>query len=1247
MRIRVRFVIAGLLVLFCVAASWGQVTSRVAGTVHDKSAGVVSGANVTLTNEGTNVSLTTTTTSSGNFTFDGVQPGSYKITVEATGFKTFVSGANILTIGTPLTVNATLEPGSVSERIEVLASAELVQTDTSGNIGSLIDQMAVTELPIVGTRGRNPLQFVELIPGVVDAGGYNQRGANVSGGGVSVNGSRDRAWNYTLDGIDINESSAGGSNFSPLRTNPDSIAEFRVISSNFTSEYGRNSGAQVTMVTRSGTNQFHGTGFFFYQTPGLLANDPVNKSLVPPLPRQQFVQKIPGFSVGGPIHKDKTFFFTNMQWLRTLKTVHVSTPVLTDTARRGIFRYVTGGPCGTPCKNRPSGSLGASVDASGNVLPGITIGSYDIAAKDPAKLGLDPTILAIINRTPKPNNFSGGEGLNIARFDFQAPEFEKQWDWVMKVDHVFSQTNSISARWAHGHQNTLGDTVNGGSPPYPGAPNAVDTLRSPRNLAVNWRWNPSNRLTNEFVVGMNRFKFAFGNGDTNFAKNPPFNFNTGLPLPATNFGFNARALTTFQLVDNVSYVRGAHVFKVGLNFRYGRHIDSRWSIGNFGAQPSVDFDPDINNVSPEPGTGFDLPAPSTIYRDDMATLKGTINDLLGRVGSVTQGLVALNDQQYAPPGSFLHADFRMPEYDFYGQDTWKLKRNLVVDLGLRWEIRLSARVTNSQNMLHPDQPVTFGSAPSNTITWVPGPLYRDKIANFQPSIGVAWDPWSDGKTSFRANFRIASDRINSFSLSSGIFQGFPGLTLPRINTAFGKAGGRVRDGVPVLSAPPGVTPVQFRQPPSFSRAGITVADPNWQPSQVYQWSLGVQRQIERNTVLEIDYIGRRAVHLYGAYDANQVEIFGNGFLDAFKAVRAGGDSPLINQLLAKDTRKDTPETSAMSGSQWLQSGLSPYNSAFNRGSVAEVAYAIAQRTEKGVPLVVAAQKSPFFFLSYPQFSGAVNVLDSNDFSTYHSLQTTVRHNFSRGLMFQAAYSWSKSIDTRSFDPTFSRVGRASSPFSASSTPFDLRNRKLNYAPSDFDRTHVFQSYWVYELPFGHGHTYGADWNPFLDRILGGWELAGVGIIESGRPTTIWAFTNSLSQVVRVPANCTGCSAHMFQPHLDQSIGSMTYVTPEIIAKFSAPAPGTFSNVGRNAFRLAGYKTINLSVGKKTRITERQSLQTRLEIQNLFNSIQYDQMASTLITNSKFGNLNPSTLDDFGISLASDPRKMQISIKYIF
>src|SRR3954447_20602754 len=250
------------LVSCLVAGASGQgTTSRVTGTGQDANGAAVSGAMVTLSNEGTGVSFSTTTSDSGAYAFDLVQAGKYSLTIEKQGFKKYISTANPVNVNQPATINAALETGGLTETVTVQAGAEQVQTSTSGNIGSTIEQKTLESLPIVGTRGRNPLDLLNFQPGVVFGGN--------TGGSVNVNGSRDRAFNFTLDVIDINESTAGGSNFTPLRPNPDSVSEFQVVTSNFTAELGRSSGAQVTLVTRSGTNEFHGNAFEYYRTPAL------------------------------------------------------------------------------------------------------------------------------------------------------------------------------------------------------------------------------------------------------------------------------------------------------------------------------------------------------------------------------------------------------------------------------------------------------------------------------------------------------------------------------------------------------------------------------------------------------------------------------------------------------------------------------------------------------------------------------------------------------------------------------------------------------------------------------------------------------------------------------------------------------------------------------------------------------------------------------------------------------------------
>src|SRR5689334_8195055 len=490
---------AFLFLVFClVAAANGQgTTSRVTGTVQDSNGASVPGAKVTLTNEATAVSFTTESSDSGAYSFDLVKVGKYSVTVEKQGFKKFISTANPVNVNQPATINATMETGGLTERVTVQAGAEQVQTSTSGNIGSTIDQHTLESLPIVGTRGRNPLELLNFQPGVVFGGN--------TGGAVNVNGSRDRAFNFTLDGIDINESTSGGSNFTPLRPNPDSVQEFQVVTSNFTAELGRSSGAQVTLVTKSVSNDFHGNFFEYYRTPRLDAKSyPVT---IAGAPKDQFVQHIFGGSLGGPLFnpgfgegtktgwlRDKAFFFVNLQFLRAYDTALVTRTVYTQEARQGLFRYVVGRA------NAPAGTATPSVNANGAaILPACNgapptnspcIASYNIA-NNPTGVGIDPTLAGFINNMPLPNNFTVGDGLNTAGFNFGSPERERQYDFVSKFDFNLTSKSLFYVRYAQGSQSTFGDSANGGRPIFPDAPNFVDTSRTPKNLALNWRWSPT------------------------------------------------------------------------------------------------------------------------------------------------------------------------------------------------------------------------------------------------------------------------------------------------------------------------------------------------------------------------------------------------------------------------------------------------------------------------------------------------------------------------------------------------------------------------------------------------------------------------------------------------------------------------------------------------------------------------------------------------------------------------------------
>ena len=1212
-------------------------TSRVTGTVHDANGGAVVGATVSLTNDATGIVFTTETSESGAYAFDLVQVGTYSVRVEKQGFKKFLSQGNTVNVNQPATVNVTLETGGVAELVTVQAATEQVQTSTSGNIGSTIEQKTLESLPIVGTRGRNPLDLLNFQPGVVIGGN--------TGGTVQVNGSRDRAFNFTLDGIDINESTAGGSNFTPLRPNPDSVQEFQIVTSNFTAELGRSSGAQVTLVTKSGTNHFHGSGFEYYRTPRLdAASYPVT---IAKLPKDQFVQHIFGGSVGGPIKRDKVFFFTNLQLLRAYDTALVTRTVYTATARQGLFRYVLQGQ---NAPTNPAAPLVASVDALGNSLfapcpnplpsplPASLrcIQTYNIAT-NPTGVGLDPTLSGFLNAMPMPNNFSTGDGLNTAGFNFASPQHERQYDFVTKVDFKIRDNSLLYVRYAQGSQSSFGDSANAGRPIFPGTPNFVDTSRTPKNLAVNWRYSPSGTVTNEAIVGISKYFFTFATPQPD--PSLPFAF-LNAATPNTNFSYNARGVNTLQLIDNITFIRGNHTLKAGTNLRFNHHKDDRSNVAGSAIEPIV-------TLSGGAGFGaFGLPTSgsTSINSNDLTRLQNTIVDELGRNGSVSLAFVAQGNA-FAPAGTRWINKATYPELDFYVQDSWRFKPNLVFDLGVRWEARLSPRV-DGRPILVPNQPVKLGAAPSNTIKWVEGDVFQNNN-KFEPSVGFAWDPFKSGKTSIRANYRLASDRFATFLFGSSIFQSTPGNNTAATNSNFGAGGGLYRNLAPVIAAlAPASTPDVLRQPAAFSTSSSSLIDPDLDFPQIHEWSLSFQREIGKN-VIEINYIGKHAVHLLGGYNVNQVNIFAGvpgladaNFLDAFNKIRASSsyNSPLINLL--------------MSGNANNNGGTARFRTlnttAITQGSVAATALVVSQKTcvaaDVTAGICTNAQLNqrlldingfPFFLQPYPQFTGGLNVFDTSDYSHYAGLQMIYKRRITAGLGFQFAYTLAKSKDNRSWDPSLSTVSTGSVQ-AASSTPFDLRDRRLNYTYSDFDRRHVFQGTYTYELPFGKGKRFATGASGVLNHIVGGWQMSGTVLLTTGRPFTVYSGINTVSNVVQSTADCNGCSRTSGQLVLES--GKNFWFDSTTRAQFSAPAPGSIGNTGRNFFLAPHYFQWDSSLLKKFKISERYSFDLRFDARNVLNNPSFDN-PTAVINSSIFGRINDS--------VTNNARRIQVSGKFNF
>lgn len=1210
-------------------------TSRVTGTVTDSSGAAVSGAMVTLTNEGTNTSLTTQTSDNGTYNFDLIQPGNYSVTVEKQGFKKFISTNNKALINQPATVNIALEIGDVSATITVESTAEQVQTSSSGNIGSTIEQRTLESLPIVGTRGRNPLDLLNYQPGVVS-------GAN-TGGGVHVNGSRDRSFNFTLDGVDINESSAGGSNFTPLRPNPDSIQEFQVVTSGFTAELGRSSGAQVTFVTRSGTNEFRGNLFEYYQTPRFNARS--YAANVNNAGKEQFVQHIFGGSFGGPLFnpgfgegtkpwdllRDKAFFFVNLQLLRASDTALATRTVYTQTARQGIFRWVRGGVNGTGVVDSSGNPLFPNCSATVTTL---CIDSYNIASG--SGISLDPLLMGYINAMPLPNNFAaGGDGLNTSAFVFSAPQQEKQYDFVSKFDLKLNDNNSFYVRYAKGEQNTFGDSANGGRPRFPDAPNFVDTFRYPENLAINWRWSPTAKFTNEFIIGLNKFGFTFLTPEPD--PNYPFIFNLPTDIN-TNFSYNSRRLRTWQFVDNITYDLSPHTIKAGINIRLGRQVDDRASVAGTNIEPTINFS---RTVNPIPTAWLPASSITGINATDRTRLENAINDMLGRVGNYSRAFVSdpNNPGSFAPAGTRWIFTANYPELDFYVQDSWRWRPNFTVDIGVRMEAKLSPSSAEGRPVLRPNKPFTFGSAPANDLRWEEGKLFDNDYV-WMPSVGFAWDPFKNGKTSIRANYRMASDRFGTQMFAAAIWQNAPGNTFLGSNDAFGL----LRNGLPPVT--PTSSPDILRQPRAFGTGSINVIDPDLKFPRIHSWTLSFQREIWGGNVFEFNYIGKKGVNLFGGYNSNQVDVnagipgVGN-FLNEFNAIRASStyNSPLINLLFTGSTTNNggTARFRALNATGITQGNIATLALAASQKTcaAADVTAGVCTTAQIGQRLLDLRGFSSFF-QPYSQFTGGLFVIDSNDYSFYNGFEFIFKRRIKDGLGFQLAYTWSKSKDSRSFDPVFTTVATGISQ-TAANTPFDNRNRRLNYSWSDFDRRHSFLATYVYELPFGRGKWIGSESPRFVNYLIGGWQLAGAVRIQSGRPFSVFSGINSFSNSVGSTANCASCPRDLgsvVQGNFDNPSNPNLrnwFFDQQARERFSIPNPGEQGNTPRNYFIGPSFYETDVSLSKRFKFTERFNFDLRVDVKNLTNTPNFNLPSAVYpsnnnLTNSIFGRINADVVN---------------------
>ena len=686
---------------------------------------------------------------------------------------------------------------------------------------------------------------------------------------------------------------------------------------------------------------------------------------------------------------------------------------------------------------------------------------------------------------------------------------------MARVDHTFNENNAMFFRALWGTYNTLqGDPLNGRPQVFPGFPPLGEVYRTTRNFAASYRRVFSPRIVNEFTAGLSRFIFLFTQGEANpsFPNVVPYAF-ANVSLPYINTPRTFRAITTPQFLDNLSIVKGSHIIRTGMNFRFYQHNDVRGQPGGTNVTPALTF-----SATVRPPTGFTTPGVASttvagINSTDNTRLLGTINDVLGIPSRLSQNFLGdISANNYLPFLSGNNVTLwdegqRLKQYNFFVQDEWRIRKNLVVNYGLRWE--LNPAPTEAGGRVYVPNVAIDGSQGPVTFVHADRWFKNNNIGAVAPRLGIAWSPGANSRTVIRAGYGMAFDPLSSFQVTA-VAGKIPGL----VTNCSSVVGGattpgctavpdiRIAQGFPNLLPPPSTKPQTSLTLPAQLQSNaptLTVFDPNLKLPTVHEWDFTVQHQLPGDLVVQVGYVGKRGTRLDRAYDINQIN--SDPILPSFL---------IMQQNVAKGCQPDGTGCSGGSAVPIVASGA--VSSAFVNSATTKTDLAqngagnLAGRIE---------QTTLALHLRPNQQFGQITYLDSGGDSYYHGLQVTLRKRFSAGLLFGLAYTFSKSIDDQSVDPVGASSGGGLSTTN-SRTPADTRTWRNERALSDFNRTHVLTMTAVYELPFGKGKPILGNAPRFVNAVIGGWNVNGIFTGQSGEPFSVRSgvFTQNFSHQSR-------------------------------------------------------------------------------------------------------------------------------------
>jgi len=1129
--------------------AFGQVSSSISGVVHDPNGEVVSGATVIVKNTATGAEFRTTSSGSGVYTVPSLGSGTYIVTVSAPGFKQAVARDVKLDIGVPATVNMTLEVGAASESIVVQGGGEIVQTQTA-NIATTLQVKQITNLPLVS---RNASDFITMLPGV---------NTPTTARNSTINGLPQSALNITIDGINVqdNFNKANDGFYSRVDARLDAIEEVTISTATPGAESSAQGAIQIKYVTRQGSNQFHGSVYEYHRNPSLNANywfnnrdlAPVHKEtgLICGTPQQPFDGekcKAPrdrilfnqfGFRVGGPIilpkrlfgplgfdGQNKAFFFVNYEEFRFPSQVSRQRTILSPDAQRGIFKYA-GGPA-----------------AGVNLLELAQKAQNDPTRPCPACTAtIDPTIQNLLADIR--NSTTGKGGLqqltdpNLQRFTFANPSGDNRYFPTLRLDFNLNEKHHLEASYNYQENFFEKDIFNTEDPAFPGFPNFGSRIKHIFSGAVALRSTLSQRLVNEARVGLSGGTTYFSSNINSgmftgsLANQAGFNLGinqAGISSATTQTASTRRNAPLRDFSDTLNWSRGAHSWSFG-----GSFTQASFAIDSQTAVPAITFG--VNSADPADGlfSAANFPGSADADRTRARNLYAV---LTGRVTAVTAN-AQLDEKtgQYVFLGKRIQRG-RQRELGFFAQDAWRVRPNLTINYGLRWELQLPFTPLNDSYTTTTGADL-FGFSrlgrDTQFVQYMAGDHgYNTDYKNFGPSFGFAWSldakrGWlkrivgEGGKTVLRGGYAIAYTREPGASFSN-VFGANPGsfVTATRSLNLGNLVTNQGSDRLPVLLRETNrLGPAPFPSEPTYPLTGAitnsaNIFDPNLKVPYVQSWSFGIQREIAKDTAIEVRYVGNRQLRGWTAYDLNEPNIVENGFLDEFKLAQKNleifkaanpncsttgnpscsfayrglpGQAPLpiilafFSGLQASESNKTANYTSSLFTSTTFVNSLALNNPA--PFTFASNLYTDATRRENAFKESKGNLPANFFLVN-PGLQGGANFTGNGGYARYDSMVVELRRRLSKGLLAQGSYVFAKGFSSQ----------RPLVPLQGS-TIASFRRPRVNALGGTL--RHAFKVNWVYELPFGRGKNLFGKAGGTLDRIIGGWEFDGAARVQSGQ-----------------------------------------------------------------------------------------------------------------------------------------------------